>query len=89
MTTAIEGITDLSIYDAIAANTANVKVIVGIDAPLSYNPGGGDRKSDGVESKIYLGISVMIQGSGDGKITTGFFDTLDFGYGINYVMVPE
>ena len=46
MTTAIEGVTDRSIYDAIAANTANVKVIVGIDAPLSYNPGGGDRKSD-------------------------------------------
>jgi predicted nuclease with RNAse H fold len=46
MTTAIEGVTDLAIYDAIAANTANVKVIVGIDAPLSYNPGGGDRKSD-------------------------------------------
>jgi hypothetical protein len=43
----------------------------------------------GVESKIYLGISVMIQGSGDGKVMTGFFDTLDFGYGINYVMVPE
>ena len=46
MTTAIEGITDLSIYGAIAENTANVKVIVGIDAPLSYNPGGGDRQSD-------------------------------------------
>ena len=46
MTTAIEGVTDLSIYDAIAAKTTNVKVIVGIDAPLSYNPGGGDRKSD-------------------------------------------
>ncbi len=46
MTTAIEGVTDLSIYDAIAENSANVKVIVGIDAPLSYNPGGGDRKSD-------------------------------------------
>jgi hypothetical protein len=43
----------------------------------------------GVESKIYLGISIIIQGSGDGKIMTGFFDTLDFGYGINYVMVPE
>jgi predicted nuclease with RNAse H fold len=46
MTTAIEGATDLSIHDAIAENSANVKVIVGIDAPLSYNPGGGDRKSD-------------------------------------------
>jgi len=43
----------------------------------------------GVEAKIYLGISVYIQGSGDGKIMTGFFDTLDFGYGINYAMVPE
>jgi predicted nuclease with RNAse H fold len=46
MTTAIEGVTDLSIYDAIAKKSTNVKVIVGIDAPLSYNPGGGDRKSD-------------------------------------------
>ncbi len=46
MTTAIEGVTDLSIYGAIGENSANVKVIVGIDAPLSYNPGGGDRKSD-------------------------------------------
>jgi predicted nuclease with RNAse H fold len=46
MTIAIEGVTDLSIYDAIADNSANVRVIVGIDAPLSYNPGGGDRKSD-------------------------------------------
>jgi predicted nuclease with RNAse H fold len=46
MKTAIEGVTDLSIYGAIAESSANVKVIVGIDAPLSYNPGGGDRKSD-------------------------------------------
>jgi predicted nuclease with RNAse H fold len=46
MKTAIEGVTDLAIYDAVDANSANVKVIVGIDAPLSYNPGGGDRKSD-------------------------------------------
>ena len=43
----------------------------------------------GVESKIYLGISLIIQGSGDGMIMTGLFDTLDFGYGINYIMVPE
>ena len=46
MTIAIEGVTDLLIYDAIADNSANVRAIVGIDAPLSYNPGGGDRKSD-------------------------------------------
>ena len=44
--TAIEGVTDFSIYDAIADNSANAKAIVGIDSPLSYNPGGGDRKSD-------------------------------------------
>ena len=46
MIATIEGVTDLSIYSAITENSANVKVIVGIDAPLSYNPGGGDRKSD-------------------------------------------
>jgi predicted nuclease with RNAse H fold len=46
MATAVEGATDLSIYDAIIENSANVEVTVGIDAPLSYNPGGGDRKSD-------------------------------------------
>ena len=47
------------------------------------------RVRPGVQPKIYLGISVMIHGSGDGKIMTGFFDTLDFGHGISYVMVPE
>ena len=46
MVTAIGGATDLSVYDAIIENSANVEVIVGIDAPLSYNPGGGDRESD-------------------------------------------
>ena len=46
MATAIEGVTDLSIHDSILKNSDNDKVIVGIDAPLSYNPGGGDRKSD-------------------------------------------
>lgn len=46
MITGIEGATERSIYDAIAGNTANADLIVGIDAPLSYNPGGGDRESD-------------------------------------------
>ena len=46
MTTAIEGVTDLGIYDAIAEHSKKVKVIMGIDAPLSYNPGGGDREAD-------------------------------------------
>ena len=46
MTSAIEAATDGSIYDAIAGSSANAEAIVGIDAPLSYNPGGGDRESD-------------------------------------------
>ena len=46
MTAAIEGVTDRSIHDAIVGHSANANVIVGIDAPLSYNPGGGDRESD-------------------------------------------
>ena len=46
MATAIEGATDLFIYETIAEQSANVNLIVGIDAPLSYNPGGGDRESD-------------------------------------------
>ncbi len=51
MITAIEGATDKAIYDAVVEISANVKAIVGIDAPLSYNPGGGDRKSDKILRK--------------------------------------
>ena len=46
MTTAMEGVTDRSIHDAVVESSSNADVIVGIDAPLSYNPGGGDRESD-------------------------------------------
>jgi predicted nuclease with RNAse H fold len=63
MTTAIEGVTDLSIYVAIAENSANVKAIVGIDAPLSYNPGGGDRKSDKDLRKL-----IMAKGMPSGSV---------------------
>jgi len=46
MITALEGVTDQTIHDAVVGRSANADVIVGIDAPLSYNPGGGDRESD-------------------------------------------
>ena len=42
----IEGSTDQAIYYAVNEDPAINKVIVGIDAPLSYNPGGGDRQAD-------------------------------------------
>jgi hypothetical protein len=47
------------------------------------------RVNAGVESKIYLGISLWIEGKGDGKVMTAFFETLNFDYGITYFMVPE
>ena len=46
MIAAMEGVTDQTIHDAVVGRSANAHVIVGIDAPLSYNPGGGDRESD-------------------------------------------
>jgi predicted nuclease with RNAse H fold len=46
MITPMEGVTDQTIHDAVVGRSANADAIVGIDAPLSYNPGGGDRESD-------------------------------------------
>ena len=37
---------DLSVLSAVSRLAAQGPLIVGIDAPLSYNPGGGDRPSD-------------------------------------------
>lgn len=37
---------DLGILEAVSRLAAQGALIVGIDAPLSYNPGGGDRPSD-------------------------------------------
>jgi predicted nuclease with RNAse H fold len=37
---------DQQIFETISQSNKNERVIVGIDAPLSYNPGGGDRESD-------------------------------------------
>ena len=47
------------------------------------------RVQPGVEAKIYLGISLMIQGRGDGNVTTGILDRLSFDNGITFMMVPE
>ena len=43
---AIAGANDRQIYDLVTSIGAGREIILGIDAPLSYNPGGGDRPSD-------------------------------------------
>jgi predicted nuclease with RNAse H fold len=42
----IVGATDVAIFDLVAELAGHSEVAVGIDAPLSYNIGGGDRPSD-------------------------------------------
>ena len=42
----IAGADDQKILAAIAGLGSGEAVVIGVDAPLSYNPGGGDRKSD-------------------------------------------
>jgi len=42
----IEGATDEDIFRLIQKLPADQDIIIGLDAPLSYNPGGGDRPSD-------------------------------------------
>ena len=39
LTRTIEGATDRAIYHAVTENPAVPNLVVGIDAPLSYNPG--------------------------------------------------
>lgn len=43
---AIHGASDQQIVDLVSNIGSRQRVVVGIDAPLSYNPGGGDRPSD-------------------------------------------
>lgn len=43
---AIHGAADRQIYELVSDARKHASVVVGIDAPLSYNPGGGDRPSD-------------------------------------------
>lgn len=49
----LQGATDSEILNSIRDFAAKGKVVVGLDAPLSYNPGGGLRPSDrALKSKI-------------------------------------
>ena len=43
---AIEGADDQKILAAVSSAGKSERLAIGIDAPLSYNPGGGDRDSD-------------------------------------------
>jgi predicted nuclease with RNAse H fold len=42
----IEGARDGEIFQLAQGLSAGEKIVVGLDAPLSYNPGGGDRPAD-------------------------------------------
>ena len=44
--------TDAKIRAEVASLAASAPVVVGIDVPLSYNPGGGDRSSDSALRKM-------------------------------------
>ena len=41
-----EGANDDQIFEAVSSMKSKERIVVGIDAPLSYNSGGGDRPSD-------------------------------------------
>ena len=43
----VNGADDQQIFHTITGLGSYESIIIGIDAPLSYNPGGGDRTSDG------------------------------------------
>jgi len=43
---AVNGADDQQIFHAVSGLGSNEPIIIGMDAPLSYNPGGGDRPSD-------------------------------------------
>jgi len=46
LTDLIRGAKDEDIYRLAAGLTTQGRLVVGLDAPLSYNPGGGDRPGD-------------------------------------------
>jgi predicted nuclease with RNAse H fold len=41
-----EGADDDRILQCVSGSDVNERIVIGIDAPLSYNPGGGDREAD-------------------------------------------
>jgi uncharacterized protein len=51
---ALHGADDRQIFDLVSDAGKNGRVAVGIDAPLSYNPGGGDRPSDAELRRLAL-----------------------------------
>ena len=51
---AIHGAGDQQIFDVVSEAGKNGRVVMGIDAPLSYNPGGGDRPSDAELRRLVL-----------------------------------
>ncbi|HUI87164.1 MAG TPA: DUF429 domain-containing protein [Anaerolineales bacterium] len=61
---AIEAAEDQRILAAVAGLGKRGLITIGVDAPLSYNPGGGDRKSD-----QELRQRVSLQGGGIGVMT--------------------
>jgi predicted nuclease with RNAse H fold len=61
---AIEGADDQKIFTTITNLEKGEQIVIGIDAPLSYNPGGGDRKSD-----QELRRQVSLNGGGVGVMT--------------------
>ncbi len=50
----IEGAGDQQIFELVSGAGNRGGVVVGIDAPLSYNPGGGDRPSDAELRRLVL-----------------------------------
>jgi predicted nuclease with RNAse H fold len=45
-TDAMDGANDEQILQTVSRYGQSERIIIGLDAPLSYNPGGGDRRSD-------------------------------------------
>ncbi len=60
---AVAGADDRRIYDSVSRLGNSASIAVGIDAPLSYNPAGGDRPSDaGLRREVLArgrGVGVM------------------------------
>ena len=52
---AIHGASDQQIYHLVSNLGTAEPVVVGIDAPLSYNPAGGDRPSDKELRRLEIG----------------------------------
>jgi predicted nuclease with RNAse H fold len=46
MLNAVVGVGDAGLLDLAGRASAQEEVVIGLDAPLSYNPGGGDRPAD-------------------------------------------